>query len=70
MSSLKFVPNSLVEGRAPSRPKIRDDTAVVPPDHAREYEHEKLTRYMCSIILSPNALHLISVAPSIKRAKS
>jgi hypothetical protein len=26
--------------------------------------------YMCAMMLSPNSLHLISVAPSISRAKS
>ena len=39
-------------------------------EYEHEYEHEALTRYMCLMMLSPNSLHLISVAPSIKRAKS
>jgi hypothetical protein len=33
-------------------------------------EHARLYSYMCWITLSPNSLHLISVAPSMSRAKS
>ena len=35
------------------------------------FEREgSLRSYMCSMMLSPNAEHLTSVAPSIRRAKS
>lgn len=36
---------------------------------AEFYFHASLN-HMCAMMLSPNAEHLISVAPSIRRAKS
>src|SRR5438874_11488506 len=45
-------------------PNIWDGTAPVPPTDFVILPH------ICSIMLSPNCEHLISVAPSIKRAKS
>ena len=48
----------------PSFPSGREGAIITGLEAARWPSH------MCSITLSPNSLHLISVAPSIKRAKS
>ncbi len=55
-----------LEGRPPSRPRFR---IIRGRDGARP--SSVIGRgHMCSITLSPKAEHLISVAPSICRAKS
>jgi hypothetical protein len=42
----------------------------IPAKHEYRERVSTATTHMCSMILSPNCEHLISVAPSIKRAKS
>jgi hypothetical protein len=39
-------------------------------EHLSFLRASSLTNHICSITLSPNCEHLISVAPSISRAKS
>jgi hypothetical protein len=60
--------SSLDWGRDSARPSKQFTNS----EHHDEQEHERATRapHICSIMLSPNCEHLISVAPSIKRAKS
>ena len=46
-------------------------TVSLGPRAARPVNLQSVNRlYICAITLSPNSEHLISVAPSIKRAKS
>jgi hypothetical protein len=56
-----------VHGRMAEPRRSRPGAAVVSAGRARPRPRR---RYMCAMMLSANSLHLISVAPSICRAKS